>query len=160
VGCRYAVCTGVDAVCTRVDSSSWDDSIDHAVVEAELAGRRPESKTVMTTWHQNETLEEVVTFFLNHTTFDDFMPSFRLALHLGGTEQECREGTTLVMEEGDGAPRTTPRSSGRHVRRPGVREKLSLVMRGRSSFSSACPFRSDEARKERMCPRATLRPGS
>lgn len=93
-GCRYAVCTGVD-------SGGWDDSIDHAVVEAELAGRRPESKTVMTTWHENETLEEVVTFFLNHTTFEDFRPSFRLALQLGGTDQDW-----LVLERllhaGDG----------------------------------------------------------
>jgi hypothetical protein len=94
-GCRYAVCTGVDA-------SSWDDSIDQAIVEADLAGRRPESKTVMTTWHDRETLEEVVAFFLTHTAFEDFTPSHRLAVQLGGTDQERLVLEGLLQESGSG----------------------------------------------------------
>lgn len=94
-GCRYAVCAGVD-------SSSWDDSIDLAVVEANLDGHRPESKTVMTTWHDSDTLEEVVDFFFGNMAFEDFTPSRRLAVQLGGTDQERRVLEGLLHEGGSG----------------------------------------------------------
>jgi hypothetical protein len=94
-GCRYAVCTGVD-------SSTWDDSIDAAVVEADLEGRRPESKTVMTTWHDVEPLPQVVAFFLTHTAFEDFTPSHRVAVQLGGTEQESLALERLLLEAASG----------------------------------------------------------
>jgi hypothetical protein len=94
-GCRYAVCTGVD-------SSSWDDSIDAAVVEADLDGRRPESKTVMTTWHNEEPLEQVVAFFLSHTAFEDFTASHRLAVQLGGTDHERLALEGLLHEAASG----------------------------------------------------------
>jgi hypothetical protein len=97
-GCRYAACTGVD-------SSSWDDSIDQAVVEAGLDGRRSESRTVMTTWHEKETLEEVIAFFLSHTAFEDFTPSRRLALQVGGTHDERLTLEGLLHAGGSGRTR-------------------------------------------------------
>src|SRR5882757_3375115 len=46
--CRYALAFG--AAC-----STWDDSIDLASLEAEV----PEDRFVMTTWHENEPIEDV-----------------------------------------------------------------------------------------------------
>jgi hypothetical protein len=94
-GCRYAVCTGIG-------SSSWDDSLDHAVVEAGLAGRRDDAKTVMTTWHNDEPLAQVVAFFLNHTAFEGFTPSHLIAVQLGGTDQERLALETLLHEAASG----------------------------------------------------------
>ena len=65
-GCRYAVCAG--HLC-----SSWDDSIDMADL------RRNDMETnektfVITSWHEDESLEDIVFHFLNVTWFDDFVP--------------------------------------------------------------------------------------
>jgi hypothetical protein len=84
-----------------VGSSSWDDSLDHAVVEADLDGRRDDSKTVMTTWHEGEPLAQVVVF-LDHTAFEGFTPSHRLAVQLGGTDQERLALETLLHEAASG----------------------------------------------------------
>jgi hypothetical protein len=97
-GCRYAVCTGVG-------SSSWDDSLDHAVVEADLGGLRDESRLVMTTWHDGEPLAQVVAFFLDHGAFEGFTPSHRLAVQLGGTDQERLALEALLHEAASGRPK-------------------------------------------------------
>jgi hypothetical protein len=97
-GCRYAVCMGVG-------SGTWDDSIDYAVVEAEIEGRRPQSTTVMTTWHDTKGLEEVVQFFLRHTAFEDFTSERRLAIQLGGAKEDLLKLQAVVKESSSG--RTT-----------------------------------------------------
>ena len=68
-GCRYAVCMGHDC-------SSWDDSVDYANIEFE-PGLTPD-KFVMTTWHDDDTVDEIANFFLNCTayagkTFNNFL---------------------------------------------------------------------------------------
>jgi hypothetical protein len=80
-GCRYAVCVGIEC-------STWDDSIDYVCVRAEIEGRRPESRLVMTTWHENESMEDVVDFYLDHTAFDDFLPEHHLVLQVGGSSAD------------------------------------------------------------------------
>ncbi|MGD1924930.1 MAG: hypothetical protein ACFB03_12195 [Paracoccaceae bacterium] len=54
-GCLYALAWGIDC-------SAWDDSVDWAFLEAHNFGDYPEDKFVRTTWHEGETLEEVVEF--------------------------------------------------------------------------------------------------
>ena len=61
-GCRYAVCMGHDC-------SSWDDSVDFANIEVD-PDLTPE-KFVMTTWHDNESIDSIANFFLNTTSFSD-----------------------------------------------------------------------------------------
>ena len=56
----------------------------------------------MTTWHDGETLAQVVAFFLDHTAFEGFTPSHRLALQLGGTDQERLALETLLHEAASG----------------------------------------------------------
>lgn len=58
-GCRYAVCWGHD--CAR-----WDDAIDMVAALREVEGR-PQLPFAMTTWHERDTLAEVVEFFAEHT---------------------------------------------------------------------------------------------
>lgn len=75
-GCRYAVCAGDQ--CSR-----WDDSIDIAYIESQGASTSDE-RFVMTTWHEEESLEDIVDFFRLCTAFDDFTPHHYIALILGG----------------------------------------------------------------------------
>ena len=50
------------------DCSSWDSSVDDANLEAFDFNYIPEEKFVMTTWHDNEPLEEVF-WFSKHCAF-------------------------------------------------------------------------------------------
>jgi hypothetical protein len=62
-GCRYALAYG--HAC-----SSWDDSIDLADIEA---GENPH-RFIMTTWHDDEPIEDVVDFWWLNTAFEDYVP--------------------------------------------------------------------------------------
>ena len=65
-GCRYAVCSGFEC-------AKWDDAIDQAFLAS--ADFDPADDTfVMTTWHEDEPLQEVAEFFVRHTAFDSFAP--------------------------------------------------------------------------------------
>jgi hypothetical protein len=75
-GCRYAVCAG--HLC-----SSWDNSIDMA--DLRRNNMEINEKTfVMTSWHEDEPVEDIVFHFLNVTWFDDFVPENFLVVILGG----------------------------------------------------------------------------
>jgi hypothetical protein len=58
-GCLYMLAWGRDC-------SSWDDSVDYANLETFSYGDIPEERSVMTTWHENETLSEVFDFVKRH----------------------------------------------------------------------------------------------
>ena len=60
-GCLYMMAWGNDC-------SSWDDSVDHANLKDFDYGEMPEDKFVMTTWHDDEPLEEVF-WFSKHSAF-------------------------------------------------------------------------------------------
>ena len=62
LGCRYAVCIGHNC-------STWDDSVDYANMEVDP--ELSDSKFVMTTWHENDTPDQIANFILNCTTFED-----------------------------------------------------------------------------------------
>ena len=85
-GCRYACCSGVG--CSR-----WDDAIDFAFIATDPNYQPPDDRFVMTTWHERQSLGEVVGFALNHTSFDDFVAERFLIVLLSpdsGRKQEVR----------------------------------------------------------------------
>ncbi len=52
-GCRYMLASGPDC-------SSWDDSVDYAMIARQPdLDETPDDEFVMTTWHNNQTLEDV-----------------------------------------------------------------------------------------------------
>lgn len=54
-GCMYMMAWGID-------SSSWDDSVDWANIEQFDYAPIPEESSVITTWHEDESLSEVFWF--------------------------------------------------------------------------------------------------
>ncbi len=74
-GCRYAVCAGYDC-------EKWHDAIDSAYLKRN-DGKPSDTNFVMTTWHENENLEDIVFFFLNNTQFEEWSPQNFLVLVLG-----------------------------------------------------------------------------
>jgi len=66
-GCLYMLAWGNGC-------STWDDSVDLANINQFKFEEIPESKFVMTTWHQNEPLNEVFWFAKNNA----FHPSVQL----------------------------------------------------------------------------------
>jgi hypothetical protein len=78
-GCRYAVCAGERC-------SSWDDSIDMADLERNNWEVK-DATFVMTTWHEDESVEDIVLFFLNNMRFDDWTAVNFLVAVIGGNAQ-------------------------------------------------------------------------
>ena len=68
-GCRYALCAGFK--CER-----WHDTID----TADIIRDPTIQNLVMTTWHKNEPIEEVVWSWLNSTNFKNIIFENYLAL--------------------------------------------------------------------------------
>ena len=62
-GCLFMCAWGLD--CTL-----WDDSVDYANLEQFSYGEIPEDRFVMTTWHDNEPLEEAI-WFAKHSARHD-----------------------------------------------------------------------------------------
>jgi hypothetical protein len=60
-GCLFMMAWGKDC-------SSWDDSVDHANLEDFNYGEIPDDRFVMTTWHDNEPIEDVF-WFCRYTAF-------------------------------------------------------------------------------------------
>lgn len=63
-GCLFSLAWGIDC-------SAWDDSCDWAFLEVYDFSDFPEKKFVMTTWHEDETLEEVVEFAKHCTDYSE-----------------------------------------------------------------------------------------
>jgi len=74
-GCRYAVCAG--SACTL-----WDDSIDMVGVMDDIESRP--AQFVMTTWHDEEPVVDVVEFFALNTRFEERVAAAFVVLVLGG----------------------------------------------------------------------------
>jgi hypothetical protein len=92
-GCRYAVCAGHEC-------ASWDDSIDRAYIATDADFDPPDSTFVMTSWHEDESIEEVAEFFARCTRFDGFNPCRFLVLCLGGDDasyEEIRDATRIQL---------------------------------------------------------------
>lgn len=61
-GCLYMMAHGDDC-------SLWNDSLDWAILTAYKFGGIPEDKFVMTSWHEDQNLEEVFFFAINSLPF-------------------------------------------------------------------------------------------
>lgn len=79
-GCLYALAWGRNC-------SLWDDSIDYANLKEFNYGEIPEDKFVMTTWHENETLEDTIEFAKHCTDYSDVKLEDILVLDFGGQER-------------------------------------------------------------------------
>ena len=74
-GCFYMMAWGKDC-------SSWDDSVDFASAEINNYEEIPDESLVMTTWHKNDSIEEVI-WFANHCAFHgDVEIEHSLILHI------------------------------------------------------------------------------
>lgn len=77
-GCRYFVCGGEDC-------EWWHDMTDELFVTKYLNATAAERERahVMTTWHANESPEDVAFFFVFNTSFDDISFERFLVIHIG-----------------------------------------------------------------------------
>jgi len=92
-GCRYAVCSGHE-------SSKWDDSIDRAFLETDPDLNPPDERFVMTSFHEDESLNDVAEFFVRLTSFDGFKPAafVLVALGNGSAIDETRARVAELLE--------------------------------------------------------------
>ena len=65
-----------------IDCGSWDDSVDMALLEKFDFKGTPEECCVMTTWHPNESLEEVFWNAKNGTFLSTVAPESTVLLHI------------------------------------------------------------------------------
>ncbi len=71
-GCRWMLAWGTDA-------SAWDDAVDWVVLERCGFADIPEDRMVMTTWHDDEPLDEVLDFA--HAVGDGERPVVLVDIH-------------------------------------------------------------------------------
>ena len=64
--------------------------MDTAVIK-HTGGEVADENHVMTTWHDDESLEDIVFFFLNNTGFDDFTAERFVVLFVGEDESYLRQ---------------------------------------------------------------------
>jgi hypothetical protein len=79
-GCRYALCSGDDG-------SIWDDSVDAAMGDDVF---------FLTTWHDDDTLEDVIHYGLINTMADEYDFRQILILFLGHDEELRAEVQTAI----------------------------------------------------------------
>ena len=80
-GCRYMMAWGPSC-------SSWDDSVDWADIDA--GGLEDDSRFVLTTWHDNETLEGVFWYsqFCANFSLNDVELNRAVILHISRRDRE------------------------------------------------------------------------
>ncbi len=73
-----------------VDCSVWDDSVDYAARKLHGPNEVPDENFVMTTWHTNDTLEQVFWYaqFCGNFGYDDQVLDLTLILDIGETWRE------------------------------------------------------------------------
>ncbi len=79
-GCLYMMAWGTDC-------SSWDDSVDAANLEKFNFNELPEDKSIMTTWHENEPLKEVLWFAKNTAVHPTVELNDTLLLHISNHDK-------------------------------------------------------------------------
>jgi hypothetical protein len=77
-GCRYAVCAGKEC-------ADWHDAFDSAYLtdHRDESAEQQDASFVMTTWHNDETADDVAFFFVWNTDFEGNEFRDYLVLHLG-----------------------------------------------------------------------------
>jgi hypothetical protein len=79
-GCRYMLAWGKDC-------SSWDDAVDEANLERFDYGDIADEETVMTTWHEDDDLEEVFWFAKNRAKHPVLDLNDTVLIHICGVEK-------------------------------------------------------------------------
>ena len=92
VDCRYMLAWGSNA-------SSWDDSVDIAFINTDPNFNPPDDRHVMTTWHNDETLDDVVWFALMNTNFDSHEFHDYLALMIGANPDIETESPASIQSQ-------------------------------------------------------------
>jgi hypothetical protein len=82
-GCRYAICSGHEA-------TTWDDSLDYALLETDADLDPPDEDFVMTGWSEDADLEEAAWSLLWASDYEGFTARRYLALVVGGGELDRR----------------------------------------------------------------------
>ena len=80
-GCLYMMAWGKD-------SSAWHDAVDLAMIEEFNYGNIPEERFMMTTWHENEQLEDVFWFAKNNAFHPNVALRNTLILHISRMNKE------------------------------------------------------------------------
>jgi hypothetical protein len=88
-GCRYVCCSGVAC-------SDWHDAVDWAFIATDPNYDPPDERFIMTTWHERESVSDVVWFALNNTWFDDFVPERFLFVLLSPEPERAEEFAAAV----------------------------------------------------------------
>lgn len=88
-GCRYAVCGGIDCV-------SWDDSIDWVCIMDEI-DEGISHPLIMTTWHDKDSIDEVVEYFALDTRIDGHDPKHFMVLLIGGGDELEKELKEAIL---------------------------------------------------------------
>jgi hypothetical protein len=81
-GCLYMMAWGIKC-------SSWDDSVDIANLEQFDYSDIPEDKFVMTTWHEDEPLNEVFWFSKNSAFHPTVGLKHTVLLHIGEVDRRA-----------------------------------------------------------------------
>ena len=81
-GCLYMMAWGVEC-------SSWDDSVDYATLSLHDFKDIPPESFVMTTWHEDDPLEEAFWYalFVGNLTYGDKLLDLTLILDIGDKER-------------------------------------------------------------------------
>lgn len=80
-GCLYMMAWGIEA-------SSWDDSVDEANIDQFKFRDIPEERFVMTTWHEDETLQEMMEYAKYTAAHTVIEIEGLLMLHIGRSDRE------------------------------------------------------------------------
>ncbi len=81
-GCLFMMAWGIDC-------SSWDDSVDCANLSAFNFGEIPDESLVMTTWHEGETISEVLWFAKNHARHPAVTLEHTVIIHVAANERKA-----------------------------------------------------------------------
>jgi hypothetical protein len=88
-GCRYVVCGGASP-------DAWELTFDMAYVERNLEGELP---LVVTTSHEDESVDEVAFYFVRCVAVDDLDLSNFVVLHVGATTANIRASLDDAVRE-------------------------------------------------------------
>lgn len=80
-GCKYMMAWGLEC-------SSWDDSVDWACIAKHDYEEMPKDQFVMTTWHENETLNEVFFYAKNCALHDIVQLDNLMVLNISTSNKE------------------------------------------------------------------------
>ena len=89
--CRYAVCWGYEC-------SAWDTAIDWAYIETDENFSPPDETFVMTTWHEDESVEDAIDFWWMNTWFDDYESTRLAVLVIGGDSDLFTQIQAITFE--------------------------------------------------------------